>query len=407
MKKTMRTLIKLSLLSAVIFASASAVAADLKIAPYYSLSFTEGITVPNKGNWMFSANLVNDLGLIVQPSEKHRIIGFYELKYTGPGFRKQEGEKFSDRAMDHIMVLRHHYNFMPEYTLKTQFDYMTEYKRTGTNEVWCSGLYDFNRAGGSLGLERKINADLKATAQLQYHFLSFPNYTDLLSEFQTGGEDAEASTGKQNHGIIQAGLKATYKDINGGLDVSMLNYQKQKVITDSIQADGTYYSAELQKDMTIAFSADYTRKLWDLLVLTPSLGYKIKTSNQNYQHFTVATSTVPVKYIGKYYDYQELSIVIPVSVMLGSRWEYFFNTEWDWRFYSARPPRDMENNFVDGTQGNSLMIVSTGFTLKPNEVTRTVFYYGYQSQTSNMKFEKYLPYNYDGHSFGISFNYSY
>ncbi|MHB9154937.1 MAG: hypothetical protein ACYC5N_04490, partial [Endomicrobiales bacterium] len=59
------------------------------------------------------------------------------------------------------------------------------------------------------------------------------------------------------------------------------------------------------------------------------------------------------------------------------------------------------------TQANDLVILSVGFTLKPNDITRTTFFYTYQTQSSNMKFEKYLPYNYSGSFFGVSFNYTY
>jgi hypothetical protein len=321
--------------------------------------------------------------------------------------RRQEGEKFTDRAMDHIIITRHHYRFNDEYTLKTQLDYMTEYKRTGSNEVWGKGLYDFNRYGGGLTFERKFNNKLSLSVSQQYHYMDFPNYTDLLAEFQTGGESAETSTGKQNHNLYQTGLALNYGQARFSLDFLLMAYTKQKVVSETVQPDKTYYSDTLQRDTILSAGVRYEQALWKRILLTPELALKAKSSNQNYQHFTVATSSVPVRYIGSYYDYNAAAFSFPCTLLLSSRWEFFCNPEWEWKFYSSRPPRDADNNFVSGTQKNELLVLSLGFTLKPNDITRTSFFYTYQSQVSNMKFEKYLPYNYGAHFFGVNFNYTY
>lgn len=381
--------------------------AQVKFAPYYALQVAEGTTIPTKGDWMFSINLASDLGLIAQTDEKNRFIGFYELKYSGPGLRRQEGEKFTDRLMDHIIVMRHHYNLSPDYVLKSQVDYMTEYKRTGTNEIWGKGLYDFDRYGLGVTLERKFSGDLSASLSQQYHFLDFPNYTDLLSEFQSGGESVESSTGKQNHGLYQTGLTVNKGPSKISADFLLLAYEKQKVIVDSIQPDKTYYSSDLQRDVIFSVGLQHQKKIREKIGLSPSLTLKMKTSNQNYQHFTVSNSTSPVRYIEGYYDYNEINIAAPSSILLSQKWDFFFNPEWDVKFYVNRPPRNENNDFVSGKQANDLVILSLGFTYKPNEITRTTLFYTFQSQTSNMKFEKYLPYNYAGHFFGIGFNYVY
>jgi hypothetical protein len=381
--------------------------AEVKIAPYYSLQFAEGAAIPTKGDWMFAINLASDMGLIVQPSETHRFIGFYEIKYDGPGLRRQEGEKFTDRAMDHVIVLRHHYKLNEEYTLKSQIDYMTEYKRTGTNEIWGSGLYDFNRYGGALTLERKLTPAFSAAMTQQYHYMEFPNYTDLLAEFQAGGESSESSTGKQNHHLYQTDLALRYRQTKFSVNYVLMAYTKQKVVAETVQTDKTYYSGTLQRDAVLSFSIEHDRNFWNRLLVSPQGTVRLKSSNQNYQHFAVATSSVPVRYIGSYYDYNEFSVALPCSVVLNKRWDFFFNPEWDWKMYLNRPPRDADNTFLDGTQRNDMVIVSVGFTLKPNDITRTSFFYTYQGQSSNMKFEKYLPYNYSAHFFGVSFNYTY
>lgn len=381
--------------------------AKVKFAPYYSLEILEGFSIPSKGEYALTLNLTNDMGLLAKIDDKHSVMGFYELKYLGPGFRRQEGDKFTDRFMDHIIVARHQFKINEQYTLKSQLNYMQEFKRTGTNEIWGQGLYDYNKMGIGFTLERIFSDMLTGDAYLGYYTLKFPNYTDLLTEFQTGGENVESSTGKQDHTMYQLGTVAEYGPYKGSLDLILMNYDKQKVIVDSAQSDGTYYSGTLQQDMLITFDISHVRSFMEKIIINPSLSFKIKTSNQNYQHFETATSSVPVRYFGKYYDYNQLVLALPCTLLMSSKWEYFLNIEWDWKMYGSRPPRDSDGNFVSGTQGNTLMIWTTGFTFKPNDITRTTLIYSYQGQTSNMKYEDYLPYNYDGHYIGISFHYLY
>jgi hypothetical protein len=51
--------------------------------------------------------------------------------------------------------------------------------------------------------------------------------------------------------------------------------------------------------------------------------------------------------------------------------------------------------------------VSVGFSHRTSAVTRTNFSYAFQQQTSNMNFEKYVPYNYTVQYFGVGLQYTY
>ncbi|MFA5779530.1 MAG: hypothetical protein WC947_05300 [Elusimicrobiota bacterium] len=382
--------------------------AEVKVAPYYSLQFAEGAFVPNVGEWNFSVNLLSDFGVIVKPEGKHSYVGFYELKYTGPGLKRQEGEKFTDRTMDHLVVLRHNYNIFENYFLKSQVDYMKEYKRTGSNEVWGTGLYDFSRLGGLVFFEKKFSDELSSNISLQYHFLNFPNYTDLLAEYQAGGENIESSTGKQNHSLYQTGFSVDYKANHFTTDVFFQNYTKQKIAVKTVQPDGTYYSSDLQKDTIISFSIRHDENLWERVLFSPEISYKIKNSNQNYLRFTSIGSTETPSYFADYYDYNQFTFSFPVSFILQEKWEVSTGPEFDIKTYTKRPPQNDDGNFlISKRQKNHQFILNSGITFKPNAVTRTTVFYVFQNQTSNMEFEKYLPYNYTGNYFGIKFEYTY
>ncbi len=380
--------------------------AEVKFAPYYSLQADEGVAVPSEGDWMFALNLTNDLGLMAQLNAENKLVAFYELKYTGPGMRRNEGEQFTDRTLDHVLVLRHDW-LTPWWglTLKTQLDDMTEYKRTGTNELWGNGLYDFYRKGISLGLDKTFAEELLVETRLQYHALEFPNYSDLYTEWKLGGSNIDASTGKQNQGVSQVGVSAKYGGTKLSFDYTDMAYTKQKVVVASAQSDGSYYSSDLQHDRVYAFCLEHLLSVAGI-VIVPSLSYKIKDSNQNYQ-LIGGSSTLPVQYIGGYYNYHELDLVVPVTIPISQRWSFSFTPEWDKKNYTSRPPMNPDYQFIGGTQENFLTIYTYAFSYQPNPVMRTVFFYTYQMQTSNMRFEKYLPYNYDGHYAGVSFCYSY
>jgi len=381
--------------------------AEMKLAPYYSLQLTEGAFVPSIGGWNFSMDVLTDLGVIAKPSESHSIVGFYELKYVGPGLKRQEGEKFTDRAMDHLGVFRYTYKFGGDYFIKPQFDYMKEYKRTGSNEAWGTGLYDFDRTGGMLTIGREFPGNAIVSLSGQYHLMDFPNYTDLLAEFQAGGGAAESSVGKQNHKLIQTGITVDIGASRLSYDIIFQNYIKQKVAVNSLQADKTYYSADLQKDVLTNISASRGQE-WGIVHFDPSLYYKTKRSNQNYLHFTAVNSTETPKYFGKYYDYDEIGFTVPVALMIGKSWEFSATPEWAYKLYKSRNPQDEAGQFLtDEKERNDLFILSTGFTVKPNAITRTTFFYTFQNQKSNMRFEKYLPYNYTGNFGGIKFEYTF
>ncbi len=380
----------------------------VSIAPYYDFQFTEGVSIPSKGGDItFTINLLNDIGLIVKAHEKHSTIGFFELKYLGPGLKKEEGERFTDRYLDYIYLLRHNWKIREKLTLKAQLDYMKENRRTGANESWGYGLYDYNRIGGLIGIEKEFEK-FKIGGSVDYHFLEFPNYTDLLKEFQSSATEAESEIGMQNHNIIQIRADMSYGLYKFNVGLAMQAYTKQKVIIDTVQSDGTYYSDKLQNDLIISLSAERTQKISDRVAMVPSISLKIRDSNQNYLHFEAAGSTIPVFYQANYYDYSQIVLSVPVTFALSKKWDFVFSPEFNYKIYSDRNPRDLDNQFIEGEKQNIFLTLLTfGFMKKATDVSSLSIFYTYQKQTSNMKFEKYLPYNYDGHFIGLKYTITY
>lgn len=378
---------------------------EVKLAPYYNLQITQGASVPSRGRWSFDLNLSNDFGLIAKLN-KHSLMGFYQLKYVGPGIKRQEGEQFTDRNMDHLIVFRHHWDTPWDFKLKSQIDYWKQFRRSGTNELWGTGLYDMDRFGGLVGIQKKFG-QLRLNGTFQYHSMLFPNYTDLLSELRvsTGGV-VESSVGKQDHALTQFGISAEWRKIIVSWDLTLQNYFKQKVISDTVQANGSYYTDKLQQDTitTIKISKDFETRI---LTVMPEIKYGMRISNQNYQHFDNIMFSTSTGYYPDYYSNSQIAISLPVVLAISKKWETFLSYDYEIKSYANRPIRDADGKFLTEKQNNTMQLASVGFNYKPNPVSKTTFYFAHQRSFSNTKFEKYFPYNYTVASFGVRFSYQY
>jgi hypothetical protein len=393
-----------------VLACTSTVSAEIEFAPYYNYSFVEGASMSPAGDLGFLVALSNDIGVIVKPLERHSFIGFYSIKYQGPGLKRQEGREFSERYLDHLFVVRHHYYIDKITVLKSQFDVIMEKRRSGTNETWETGLYNFNRYGGSVGLEREISKDVSLAGTFKYHFMTFPNYTDMLEELRSGA-DPSASEGKQNNHIVELGGKVIYKKYNKvDFNISQQFYTKQKVAANTVQSNGSYYKQEKQRDLTVNVNISREQALSRISVLNPELTLIHKNSNQNYQHFAEVTSTAPVSFHSDYNDYIDISLAVPLTFALTptGKWSLVLDPDFSYKIYLKREPRDEDGEFIEGKRQSRLLgIYTIGFRNQIGESSSSMMFFTYQKQTSNMEFEKYLPYNYSAFSLGIKFQMEY
>ena len=133
----------------------------------------------------FGNNIGTTIGGKYALRPEQTLFGVYELAYDGPGMRAQEGHEFQERSIDHSVSAGHSWKLSPRYTLNSRFQYVHEFRRTGANEQFGNGLYDY----WSLGLAERLDLGLvpgtPLGAGLSYAYVRFPNYTDLMSEFQS------------------------------------------------------------------------------------------------------------------------------------------------------------------------------------------------------------------------------
>ncbi len=380
-------------------------AASLELAPYYNYQLGQGVSLSPDGDWGFLANLSNEIGVIARPIDDHSVIGYYSLSYQGPGLKHQEGREFRERYLNHIFVGRHHW-YMRDMVLKSQFSVMMERRRAGTNETWDSGLYNFNRYGGSTTMERKL-LGIGSAVTLGYNYVTFPNYSDLLAEIRAGA-DASDTEGTQNHHSIRLAYSGNISGTRFGLSLNPIFYTRQKVAVDKAQKDGSFYSDTLQRDIVISAYGSRSMMLTDRIVSEPGAEISFRSSNQNYQHFEFLTSTAPMSFHEGFFNYIEPSLTMPMSTYIGRDWTFFLSPRISWRFYTSREPRDSDGKFIkDENQRRTLFVNTMGFRKQTGESSATSLFFTYQTQSSNMEFESYLPYNYSGLSMGLRFQMEY
>lgn len=372
---------------------------EIKWAPYYAFNLSEGVYIPSVGKWGITTNLTNDLGFIVKPSQKHSILLFYELKYLGPGLKRQEGEKFEQRNMGHLLMAQHSFKFNKDITFKTRLSYVTDWWRSGTNELWGYGLYDSLRYGINEDVEWKIEK-LTLIGQVGYSQIKFPNYTNLIEEFQSGSE--ETTAGKQDNNLLQLGVKSKYEGHVLGLSFINQAYLNQKILTET----GTYSSDIKQNDLSLElYYNKEVLKIVGPLWTSPYFSFKYKDSNQGYLHFKSITE--PPTFVSNFYDYTKILFSFPVNLNITKTKYISFVPDYEITNYT-RERRDENNNFVVGEKHyTNLAILSFAYISNPDENRKVTLFYTLQTQSSSTKFEKYFPYNYTGNYLGISYSYSF
>lgn len=371
--------------------------------PYFDMSLTQAGYLPSNGN-IFSGSVIDTkAGFLVTPAEKHGIFVLYGFNYSGPGFNPQDTKQFTERTMDHSFNLEYRYNISEVLRIRPAFNFGKGYRRSGTNESWKNGLYNSNNKGGQLSLDYTFDKDREgyATASLLSRKIEFPNYTDLLNEFQNPGAAAEVGGGLYDQNMTQYSLRPSWMKFFGGISYTTQNYKKQKVI----ELSGVYGNTK-QKDTDTSLDIGMKQKLW-IFELYPSLVYTKHKSNQNFIRYKSATDTNPYP-VRNAYSYKEMSFIVPLDLNITSKWAIGGSLSTSKRTYDSRPPRDENNEYMAGKkQTNTFSTATVSLRKMINEVAYVRLFYSITKASSNNKFEAYMPYNYTGSSFGLTYGITY
>ncbi len=402
------------ILSAVVLAAlagrlSAAVAEDSKIfTPFFDMTMTEAGYLPSEGNIFSGGNINTQVGLLSKISPKDSIFGLYNFNYAGQGFAPQDSKQFTDRTLSHTFNLEYRRSLGEKFRVRPGVSLGHDYSRTGANEAWQNGLYNMNSTGLQLAGDYMFDFEKNGIVTLNFltKAIKFPNYTDLLREFQDPANTANANGGLQDQSLKQVSLRPSWNNFFGGVTYTQQDYTNQKVVASNGQ-----YGNTKQLDKTTTFDAGFHQSLW-VFEMYPMVAYSQHRSNQNFMRYKFLGATDltngDVSFVAKNYDYNETSLSVPVDLNITSKWALGGAISVLSRKYTSRPKRDADNNYVAGTKQSNVMSTLTGSIRKRiNDVAMVRLFYSLVVASSNTKFEKYMPYNYTGNTFGISYQLSY
>ena len=407
------------LLSAVITAVlagrlCAAVAEDSKIfTPYFDMTLNEAAYMPSVGNIFSGGNINTQVGLLSKITPKDQLFGLYNFNYSGQGFTPQDSKQFTDRSMAHSFTFEYRRNLGEKFRVRPGVAFTHDYSRTGANEAWKNGLYNMNTSGLQLAGDYTFDFEKNGVVSLTYlaKAVKFPNYTDLLREFQNPSQTAHVNGGLQDQGIKQVTLRPAWGKWFGGLTYTLQDYDNQKVVEHT----GAYGDTK-QQDKTTMVDFGFHHTLW-IFELYPMVSYSMHSSNQNFMRYKSLGATptsdlldgsAPVTFVAKNYDYKEITLSVPLDLNITGKWAIGGAFNMTSRTYTDRLRRDSDNNYVAGEKQKNLMSTLTGSIRKRiNDTAMWRLYYALTVAGSNNKFEQYMPNNYTGNTLGLSYQLSY
>ncbi|HAH32525.1 MAG TPA: hypothetical protein DCL44_09465 [Elusimicrobia bacterium] len=405
------------ILSAVITAAlagrlCAAVAEDSKIfTPFFDMTLGEAAYMPSVGNIFSGGSMNTQVGLLAKITRKDQLFGLYNFNYSGQGFAPQDSKQFTDRSMSHSYNIEYRRSFGQKFRLRPGMSFANDYSRTGANEAWKSGLYNMNSSGLQLAADYVFDFEKNGIVSLTYltKEIKFPNYTDLLREFQDPNNTANANGGLQDQKLVQITLRPSWNNFFGGITYTRQDYTGQKVVANT----GVYGDTK-QQDKTTTFDAGFRQTLW-IFELYPMVSYSMHRSNQNFMRYkslgAVGTNLLDgssdVSFVAKNYNYNELTFSVPLDLNITGKWAVGGAINVTSRSYTDRPHRDSDNNYVGAMQKNLMSTVTGSIRKRINDVAMVRLFYSLTAASSNNKFEKYMPSNYTGNTFGLSYQLSY
>lgn len=400
MKKIILTVLLTAVPAANLFAAA---AEDSKIfTPFFDMSLTEAGYLPSEGNIFSGGNINTQVGLLSKITQKDYLFALYNFNYSGAGFAPQDGKQFTDRSMSHGFNLEYRRFIIDNLRVRPGVSVGREYRRSGANEAWKNGLYNMNSAGAQLAVDYTFDEERNGIVTGQYlmRAIKFPNYTDLLAEFQQAGSQGNIDGGLNDQSMTQISLRPSWNRFFGGVTMTSQEYKNQKVV-----GAGGVYGTSKQKDTDTMLDFGFHQKLW-IFELYPMVSYTMHKSNQNFMVYKFLGDTSP-QFGEKYYDFKELTFSVPVDLNITSKWAIGGSMNVTRRAYDKRMARDSDNNFTASKQVNTMSTLTGSIRKRINDVAMVRLFYSLVVASSNNKFEQYMPYNYTGNSFGITYQLSY
>jgi hypothetical protein len=370
--------------------------------PFFDMTLSEAAFLPSEGNIFSGGNINTQVGLLSKITQADHLFALYNFNYAGQGFAPQDSKQFSDRSMSHGFNLEYRRALTDRIRVRPGVAFNTGYSRTGANEAWKNGLYNMNSVGGQLAGDYTFDEEKNGyvTAQYLFRSIEFPNYTDLLAEFQSAGSQGNIDGGLNDQVMGQFSVRPNWNKFFGGVTYTVQNYTNQKVV----EASGVYGDTK-QRDTDTMLDFGFHHSLW-IFEMYPMVSYTMHSSNQNFMKYKSLGDTAP-EFSADYYNFKEMNLSVPVDLNITSKWAIGGAFNIQRRAYDKRYARNADNDFTTTKQVNTMTTLTGSIRKRINEVAMVRLFGSFIVASSNNKFERYMPYNYTGNSFGIAYSLSY
>ena len=368
---------------------------------YYNISLKEGLLYTGN-DLIFINDIVSDLAYIFPFSDNHSIIGFYQIKYSGPGIGNSAETKFSERSQDHYFMLKYLMKLNKDLKIKPSVSFLKEFFKFAKNENWGEGLYDLNRYDAGVDIVYSGLLKTPVTLTYKYQFYQYPNYNDLLTLYLTSFQDNKEIENYNNHLIslsmnsIQV-LKSLL--ISFGYDLNLSFYDNKKILSEEGYTGNKYQKSD---NHIITFLPQYQT---GSAVIQLGFQYELNNSTQNYID---ASSTTNISVINNYYSYNSFNIRPGVSFNLAKKRYLSIMLAYINKKYASRPPQDKNSIFiVDSLMNTSSISAGISYYSKIGKNFSWSPSYTFILSDSNQKYQQSTVYNYNAHLLSLGLNYEY
>ncbi|MDO8733918.1 MAG: hypothetical protein Q7K21_02010 [Elusimicrobiota bacterium] len=384
-----------------------------EITPVANISLLGGQYFLEGDKDSFAGNADIFFSPVINFSEDSALLPIYQGIYSNTKDVKEliGGGTLTREVLDNSLTLKFTHKFSDTFKGKVKAGYKLEYLKETEDEDLGDGLFDYNRLIGGIEGEKKYES-WNLRAGYDFYIMSYPNYSSLVTTYQTSidtatyteisGNAGEDVLDYSTHELFIEGLHS-FNDTTVGkisYDISYKDFKDQTIV----KIDGSFFS-EKRNDLVQLLTLGVAKNL-------PKITAALYNSVQYYDSSQNSYDAGRTQYNSNYYDFIQNNVTPSLTFNFGDVVRPFKGRLilwWDiaYRKYINRPSQDEEGNYktseisqVTNTTGLSLIIpVYKSVSIKTAA--------NYRDATSNNRYEANYRYNYNTSNYFAGMNWEY
>jgi len=384
--------------------------AELKITPVANISllggqyFLEGETDSFTGN----ANIF--FSPVINFSEKTALLPIYQGIYSGTKDVKElvGGGTLTRKVLDNSLTLKATHKISDDLKAKVKVGYKMEYlQETEDEDKFGDGLFDYNRIIAGMEGEKALNENWNLRAGYDFYIMSYPNYSSLITTYQTSIDTATYTEISKNagedvldystHELFFETIRSFSEKLSGKIiyDIAYKSFNDQTIV----KSDGSFSSSK-RSDLVHLLSFGISNKL-EKVTLNIVNSVQYYDSNQN------SFDANRTQYNANYYDFFQNNIMpslvfsISKNVRLSLWWDVAY------RMYLKRPAQNESGEYQDSKISQITNTTGTNLVIPVYKSLSLNIAGSYRDSSSNNKYEANYRYNYNTSNYFAGINWEY